>query len=109
MSVRSVGELDLRAARAARRAFYPSPTAWEDEVLYFLLLDRFSDGSEDGYLDVDGRLVSGRTPRLTEQDFGNAITDAAAAARWRDAGAGWTGGTLGGLRSKLGYLRRLGV
>ncbi|WP_446689146.1 alpha-amylase family glycosyl hydrolase [Rhizobium sophorae] len=31
------------------------------------------------------------------------------AARWRDAGAGWCGGTLKGLTSKLGYLKRLGI
>ena len=30
------------------RTFFPSPAAWEDEVLYFLMLDRFSDGRENG-------------------------------------------------------------
>jgi glycosidase len=28
---------------------------------------------------------------------------------WFRAGGGWHGGTLAGLKSKLGYLRRLGV
>ena len=35
-------------------------------------------------------------------------TDADAQA-WRAAGVGWVGGTLAGVRSKLGYLARLGV
>ena len=42
--------LELDFASLTRRTFTPSPTAWEDQVLYFLLLDRFSDGKEK---DVD--------------------------------------------------------
>jgi hypothetical protein len=34
---------DLDFAGLTRRTFTPSPAAWEDEVLYFLLLDRFCD------------------------------------------------------------------
>jgi hypothetical protein len=45
MTMRSVAEIDLGGF--SRRAFFPSPAAWEDEVLYFLMLDRFSDGNED--------------------------------------------------------------
>ena len=33
---------------AAAGAFFPSPADWRDEVLYFLLPDRFSDGGEAG-------------------------------------------------------------
>ena len=32
------------------RTFHPSPRAWEDEVLYFLMLDRFSNDTENDYL-----------------------------------------------------------
>ena len=47
--------LDIDFASLTRRKFTPSPAAWEDQVLYFLLLDRFSDGKEkDGYRDNDG-------------------------------------------------------
>src|SRR5438445_7960271 len=28
------------------RSFHPSPLAWEDQMLYFLLPDRFSDSKE---------------------------------------------------------------
>ena len=31
-----------------RVSYHPSPVDWRDEVLYFLLVDRFSDGREDG-------------------------------------------------------------
>ena len=41
---KSVLELDFTSL--TRRTFTPSPAAWEDQVLYFLLLDRFSDGKE---------------------------------------------------------------
>lgn len=41
---KSLMELDFAAL--TRRAFTPSPAAWEDQVLYFLLLDRFSNGRE---------------------------------------------------------------
>ena len=48
---------DIDFAGLTSREFFPSPAAWEDEVLYFLMLDRFSDGQEDGYRDNDGNLV----------------------------------------------------
>ncbi|MGP8329154.1 MAG: hypothetical protein ACT6FF_02385 [Methanosarcinaceae archaeon] len=30
-----------------RARVYPSPSTWRDQILYFLLPDRFSDGNED--------------------------------------------------------------
>jgi glycosidase len=88
---------------------WPSPSAWEDEVIYFLLVDRFSDGAEDGFLDATGAPVPGRTPPYRPSDNGTAVATAPGAARWRDAGQSWVGGTLRGARSKLGYVRRLGA
>lgn len=29
-----------------RQHYHPSPDSWQDEVVYFLLVDRFSDGVE---------------------------------------------------------------
>jgi len=40
--------LDVDFASLTRGPFTPSPAAWEDQVLYFLMLDRFSDGNENG-------------------------------------------------------------
>lgn len=56
--------LELDFASLTRRNFTPSPAAWEDQVLYFLLLDRFSDGREkDGYRDNgDHPVEAGATP-----------------------------------------------
>ena len=56
--------LELDFASLARRTFTPSPAAWEDQSLYFLLLDRFSDGREkDGYRDNSDRPAqTGTTP-----------------------------------------------
>ena len=98
--------LDLDFASLTRRTFTPSPAAWEDQVLYFLLLDRFSDGQEkDGYRDNEDRPVStGATPLHRRGENGRVDYDT-----WFSAGNGWQGGTLAGLKSKLGYLRRLGI
>lgn len=88
-----------------RSAYHPSPAVWEDQVLYFLMLDRFSDGREQGYCDIEGNIQNGSTPLFRFE------SDAYSAARdtWADAGDEWLGGTLKGLHSKLGYLKRLGV
>jgi glycosidase len=98
--------LDLDFTRLTQRKYTPSPAAWEDQVLYFLLVDRFSDGNErDGHRDNDGRPVkAGKTPLYTADDPGRVDYDT-----WLKAGGIWQGGTLQGLKRKLGYLKRLGV
>ena len=45
---RKVADLDFTGLGPAT----PSPSAWADEVLYFLLVDRFSDAREDGVRDL---------------------------------------------------------
>ena len=101
---------DLDFAALTDRQFHPSPAAWEDQVLYFLLLDRFSDGNERGYRDNDGNVIAGGvTPLFQPADANNATATDADAAQWRAAGARFTGGTLKGLASKIGYLERLGI
>jgi glycosidase len=94
----------------AGRTYFPSPAAWEDEVLYFLMLDRFSDGRETGYRDNSGTIVTtGTTPPFQPSDRGNATSTATDRQRWTDAGNKFVGGTLRGLESKIGYLKRLGI
>ncbi len=120
----SLAELDLHAYVAERRTanpaqpYHPSPAQWQDQVLYFLMLDRFSDGNEQGtftdaagtmqnaYRDNDGQPVPGGTTPLFQfpQDAYTANMD-----RWITAGEAYCGGTLRGLQSKLGYLKRMGV
>jgi glycosidase len=105
MNTRRVADLDLNQAILGPK--HPSPQAWEDEVLYFLLVDRFAQGKEKGH----PRAVRKGTSTLpyTPEDNGNAITTEDDAARWRAAGHSWVGGTLAGIRSKLKYLSELGV
>ena len=107
MSATSVAQLDFGAVTAGTKT--PSPSAWEDEVVYFLLVDRFSDGNEDGYRDLAGNLVSGTTPMFLPADDGNAVTTGPDRAAWMQSGVTFLGGTLASIRTKLGYLKRLGV
>jgi glycosidase len=70
------------------------------------MLDRFSDGREKGYRDNAGNAVSGgSTPPF---DFAADAYKADRAA-WAAAGIRWLGGTLKGLETKIGYLKRMGV
>jgi glycosidase len=95
---------------AAGRTYHPSPSSWQDEVLYFLLLDRFSDGREGGgFADLAGQPVGNSAERPTPlfrypQDSRSADHNT-----WFAAGKQWCGGNFRGLRDKLGYLKRLGV
>jgi glycosidase len=87
----TLAEADLRP----RGRVFPSPAQWRDQVLYFLLPDRFSDGMEAG-----------------RPIFNPAQPDqfrAADRAAWRRSGKSFQGGTLRGIASKLDYLKDLGV
>ncbi len=93
------------------KEFYPSPAAWQDELLYFLFVDRFSDGSEyGGFADLNGTIMAGPNskrstpPFVEEKHAGQADRQP-----WFEAGKTWCGGTLAGLQDKLPYLHRLGV
>lgn len=108
MIEKSLSELNF--ATLTNHEFFPSPAAWEDQVLYFLMLDRFSDGKEQGYRDNEGNIVAGgTTPMFKNGDRGNATRTAQERKRWFEAGGKFVGGTLKGLASKMGYLKRLGV
>ncbi|MBT8369204.1 MAG: alpha-amylase [Deltaproteobacteria bacterium] len=91
----------LNTVRRERLDYFPSPIDWRDEVLYFLLPDRFSDGKE------------GERELLTRQE----IRDLRAAPgrpdwnwkNWADSGLRWQGGKIRGIHSQLDYLRNLGI
>ena len=91
--------LDIDFAALTRGPFTPSPAAWEDQVLYFLMLDRFSDGKEKGgYADVSGRPVNtGATPLYRPEDKGRLDYDT-----WFRAGSGWQGGTIQQVAAEIG-------
>ncbi|MBT9100230.1 hypothetical protein KFZ76_21235 [Methylovulum psychrotolerans] len=109
MSVTQLTSLNINQLTSGV-TYFKSPAAWEDQVLYFLMLDRFSDNKEKDYQDVGGKTVStGTTPLFKATDNQNAIQNPTDAGKWRDAGGKYVGGTINGLKSKLGYLKRLGV
>lgn len=109
--IRSIHDPQVQSVFNQRgKKYHPSPSAWEDQILYFLLPDRFSNGQETGYLDNDGKLVKGgSTPIFRPKERDNAIQDEPSRNAWVDAGAKFVGGNLKGVTSKLGYLKRLGV
>jgi glycosidase len=87
-----------RVTLPRRDQYFPSPADWRDEVIYFLLPDRFSDGQEHTrpLLDPASRLV--HRPAGFRWD------------RWAQSGGErWQGGTIQGVASKIPYLQRLGV
>lgn len=72
----------------------PSPATWQDQVFYFLLPDRFSDGKE------------GDRPQFDRDDPSRPTANKTV---WMTAGKKFVGGTLKGIESKLDYLQNLGV
>ena len=100
---------DIKTARAnfpRRSVAHPSPQDWRDEVLYFLLPDRFSDGQEHT------RPLLDRT-RVAAQRAAYATANGLSVWRWdlwkQSGESRFQGGTLAGIKSQLPYLSRLGV
>lgn len=86
-----------------RESYFPSSADWRNEVLYFLLPDRFSDGKEN------------TRPLLNRKALHLARPSLPGGQPWRfdkwaeSGGDRWQGGTIKGLESKLDYLNQLGV
>jgi glycosidase len=74
---------------------YPSPYTWQDQVLYFLLPDRFSDGNE-----AERPLFNPQSPAEYRNNDKKA---------WMEGGKVFQGGKIKGITSKLDYLKNLGV
>ena len=106
MIEKRISDIDF-AKLTKDRKFFPSPNAWEDQVLYFLLLDRFSNGKEKNYKDNNGELV--KEGDIMPYDKNYHTIDPNEMDNWVNAGEKWCGGNLKGLMSKIGYLKRLGV
>ena len=58
MPLSRIADIDITGI-VSQTDYTPSPTAWEDQVFYFLLVDRFSDGKEIGYRGNNGEIVNG--------------------------------------------------
>lgn len=94
--IETAAPTDLSLANLQPRGdVYHSPIDWRDQVLYFLLPDRFSDGRE------------AQRPLFDRANPGQCrVSDKRA---WMEAGKRFQGGTLKGIESKLDYLKDLGV
>ena len=86
-----------------RQSYFRSPVDWREEVLYFLLVDRFSDAAEG-----TRPLLDRTNPAAARPPLGGG--EPWRWDRWAESGADrWQGGTLAGVKSKLDYLKHLGV
>lgn len=80
------------------KKYYPSPVDWRNEILYFLLVDRFSDGNEH------------KRPLLDRNNVWRIRGSSWRWDEWAKSGADcWQGGNLRGIKGKLSYLKKLGI
>ena len=98
--------MSARANFPRRDLVYPSPQDWRDEVLYFLLTDRFSDGQEHTRPLLDRSQIAARRATYARANgLPHWRWDV-----WKQSGEGrFQGGTLVGIKSQLQYLTNLGV
>ncbi len=91
----------LDHVRRERAAYQSSPPDWRNEVLYFLLPDRFSDGKENTrpLLDRDQIKELRRLPERPDWNWH----------LWAESGKNWQGGTINGITGRLDYLKGLGI
>jgi glycosidase len=107
--IRNAADIDLDKLSKGR-TYFESPATWEDQVLYFLMLDRFSDGKEyGGFKDASGKDVTGPNATRSTPLFQISQANSAQRDSWFSYGKTWCGGKLLGLKDKLGYLSRMGV
>lgn len=93
--MRTEGSLDEITLHIPKEV-HPSPRDWRDQVLYLMIVDRFSDGKEE------------ERELFNPSHEGNALAGDGGA-KWRWSGLQWQGGTFRGIESKLDYLKGLGV
>ncbi|MGM0421287.1 MAG: alpha-amylase family glycosyl hydrolase, partial [Bacillota bacterium] len=93
--MRSSREIKLEEI-TAEREYRKSPEAWEEQILYFLLVDRFARDSDEPLYNP-------------EEDYENALKTEESKQEWLEAGDKWNGGSLQGIISHLDYLQELGV
>lgn len=97
------GSLRTDVALPRRQKYHPSPADWRDEVLYFLLVDRFSDAQEATRPLLDRNAPAAARPNANDGQSWRWD-------RWAESGAfRWQGGNLKGVASKLDYLADLAI
>ena len=82
--------------------YHPSPpNSFRDEILYFLLPDRFSDGKEANRPLLNRSEITAMRQQTTPFSINWQ--------QWAESGKRWQGGTIKGIQSKLDYLKGLGI
>ncbi len=94
--IKSIEEINLKEIKNNTK-YFKSPADWEDQIIYFLIVDRFSDGKEDN-----------RELFNPAEDF-DSIKETDSIEEWHNWGEKWNGGNLQGVISKLDYLKKLGI
>lgn len=94
--MRKLEDINLKEISKGRD-YTKSPEAWDEELFYFLLVDRFNN-HEENYLLYDKK-----------EDYENALQSEESRNKWLESGDHWVGGTLKGIIEKLDYLEGLGV
>jgi glycosidase len=94
--MKSINDIRLKSM-IQNKEFTQSPIDWENQIIYFLLIDRFSDANEEKYKVYDSEVDY-------ECIFKNGNLE-----EWESAATKWNGGTLKGVKSKLQYLKKLGI
>ena len=94
--MKSIDEIDLKKLKE-KDDFHDSPAHWEDQIIYFLIVDRFSDGNEEN-----------KELYNPKEDF-DSVVDTNKEKDWNKWGDKWNGGNLKGVISKLDYLKELGI
>ena len=93
--MRSCKEFNLKEL-VKNRGYTKSPEAWEEQILYFLLIDRFNDGKEYPIYNK-------------ELDYENALRSEKTRKEWMANSYTWNGGNLKGVIKKLDYLKEMGI
>lgn len=93
--MKSINAVNLEEL-SANREHTKSPENWEGQILYFLIVDRFSNNQEKEIYDP-------------LRDYENALKNEQSKKEWEEYGDKWNGGNLAGLINKLDYLKDMGV
>lgn len=93
--MKSINSIDFNKI-IKNKEYYKSPRSWEDQVIYFLLVDRFSNGIE-------------KNNNIYTPDQYENIKNNNKEKDWEEWGSKWNGGNIKGVISKLDYLKKLGI
>lgn len=96
MVLHSLNEINWKSLIPGKK-FIPSLAAWENQVFYFPMQYRLSNYIQKEYKDTNGEKIINHTTPLFHSVHANVDSHT-----WGTQGQGWQGGTLKGIKSKIG-------